>query len=117
MLPFEALNVANIPEMIRGATTRYLAILAGVFGDEEESERRFRQALAMNRSLGAYPWLALTQADYAHTLLERGRTQEARDLLDAAIATFDRLGMRTHAARAAALQSSAEIVRPSLSGP
>jgi DNA-binding SARP family transcriptional activator len=116
MLPFEALNVANVPEMIRGATTRYLAILAGVLGDEEESERRFRQALAMNRSLGARPWLALTQAEHARTLLERGNTRDARDLLSAAIATFDELGMRTHAARAAALQSSIEIVGPSPSG-
>jgi len=116
MLPFEALNVANIPEMIRGATTRYLAILASVFRDEEESDRRFRQALEMNRSLGARPWLALTQADYARTVLERPNTQDARDLLSAAIATFDELGMRTHAARAAALQASVEIAGPAAPG-
>jgi hypothetical protein len=50
----------------------------------------------MNERIGARPWLAHTQDDYAHMLLVRdepGDAEKARSLLDAARAAYRELGM------------------------
>jgi hypothetical protein len=56
----------------------------------------------MNADMGARPWLAHTQHDYARMLLHRnagGDRERARELLDVAASTFDDLGMTTWADR------------------
>jgi hypothetical protein len=64
----------------------------------------FEEAVAMNARMGARPWLAHTQHDYARMLLARARTHDresARDLLKQALVTYrELLGMETHAAGA-----------------
>jgi len=58
----------------------------------------------MNERMGARPWLAFTQEDYARTLLEHGQPAEAEralELLQRALETFRALGMEPHAARVA----------------
>jgi hypothetical protein len=50
----------------------------------------------MNTRMGARPWLAHTQDDYARMLLARagpGDRERAQELLDAALATYRELGM------------------------
>ena len=50
----------------------------------------------MNARMGARPWLAHTQHDYARMLLARARTataHRARELLDEARFTYCELGM------------------------
>jgi hypothetical protein len=53
--------------------------------------------------MGARPWVAHTQEDYARMLLDRARPgdrERARDLLEAAVATYQELGMHGPLARA-----------------
>jgi hypothetical protein len=59
----------------------------------------------MNQRIGARPWLAHTQQDFADMLLTRGSAgdvEKARGLLEQAIEEYRELGMESHAVRAAA---------------
>jgi hypothetical protein len=56
--------------------------------------------------MGALPWLAHTQEDYARLLLRRnehGDRERAEELLSRAQATYHELGMQGNASKAAAL--------------
>jgi tetratricopeptide (TPR) repeat protein len=102
LLPWADLNVADHPEVVRGAVSRYLGILAATLEQFTAAETHFDRAIAMNTSTGARPWLAHTQHDQARMLLLRnkaGDREHAKQLLDAACSTFDELGMRTWAHR------------------
>jgi DNA-binding SARP family transcriptional activator len=104
LVPFDGLNV-DTAEVSTGAVARYLGLLAATTGRFALAERHFDDALVMNERMGARPWLAHTLADHAAALLRRGGAGDAahaHDLLRRAIATFDELGMATHAARTAA---------------
>ncbi len=106
LLPWGALNVADMAEGIRGSVSRYLGLLAFTLSRWEDAARHFEDALAMNEKMGARPWLAHTQHDYARMLLARGGSgyrERAGELLDAALATYRELGMEGHAASASAL--------------
>jgi predicted ATPase len=74
--------------------------------------RLHRHALAMNERMGARPWHAHAQADYARMLLARaarGDAERARTLLDQAGATYRELGMDAYAARASAPGGEAAV--------
>ncbi len=63
-----------------------------------EADSHFDQALAMNARMGAKPWLAHTQFQYARMLLARsvpGDVERARILLDDARTIARQLGMRS----------------------
>ncbi len=84
-----------------GSADRVLGNLQSVLSGWEAAERHFRRALAMLERLGARPWLARTQLDYARMLRTRnaaGDDQEARVLLDQALATAREIGMAKVAA-------------------
>jgi DNA-binding SARP family transcriptional activator len=94
------------PEMSVGPVARYLGLLSVTEGRWEEAQRHFTNALDLNLRIGARPWLAHTQEDYARMLYTRGRagdTEQARELVETAVATYREVGMEFHAARAAAL--------------
>jgi hypothetical protein len=94
LLPYAKLNVFNHPEVSRGSVSRYLGLLAGATGRPVEAGEHFEHALALNRTMGALPWLAWTQRDYAQMLLAGGDPGgRAAGLLDAAKATAYDLGM------------------------
>jgi hypothetical protein len=60
----------------------------------------------MNQRMGARPWLAHTQHDYARTLIarnDRGDRERANELLDHALATYHELGMHNYATNTAEL--------------
>jgi tetratricopeptide (TPR) repeat protein len=79
-----------------GAAARFLGILAAVRSDWSQADMHFADALAMNAKMGARPWLAHTQYQYAAVLLARGsRADIARgiSLLDEALAAAQALGM------------------------
>jgi DNA-binding SARP family transcriptional activator len=104
LVPWAAFNAADWPEAIRGSASRYLGILAATRRRWDEAGVHFEDAVAMNARMGARPWLALTQHDYARMLLARDRTHDresARDLLNQALVTYRKLGMQPHAAGAA----------------
>ena len=65
-----------------------------------DAARHFESTLAMNARMGARPWLAHTQTDYARMLLARGAAgdgEKAQELLSLAQTTYQELGMQTHA--------------------
>jgi tetratricopeptide (TPR) repeat protein len=81
-----------------GAASRFLGQLAATMGRWQEAESHFDQALAMNGRMGAKPWLAHTQFQYARMLLARSAppdVERARILLDDAWTIARQLGMRS----------------------
>lgn len=86
-----------------GAGSRFLGQLAATRREWQEAESHFDQALAMNARMGAKPWLAHTQFQYAHMLLERSRggrdgaadIERARAFLDESDTLARQLGMRS----------------------
>ena len=105
LAPWAVLNVTDLPEGMRGSVERYLGILATTTEHWSEATRHFDNALAMNERMGARPWLAQTQEDYARMLDARGDPGDrirAQELLAEAIVTYRELGMGPHVARARA---------------
>jgi tetratricopeptide (TPR) repeat protein len=100
LLPWAALNAVDQAEGVRGAVSRYLGLLATTTGRWQEAETHFEAALAMNTRMGARPWLAYTQRDYAGMLRARGSRGDrgrADALLDEALASFRELGLASGA--------------------
>jgi DNA-binding SARP family transcriptional activator len=109
LLPWAAFNVVDVPEGFRGSVSRYIGILATISERHEDAELHFQDALEKNHRMGARPWLAHTQKDYARLLLIRGRTGDselAEKLIDQALATYHELGMESYAASASMLTST-----------
>jgi len=105
LVPWADLNAADWPEGFRGSVARYLGIVATTTERWSAAEEHFEAALVMNARMGARPWLAHTQRDYAGMLLARARPldrERAGDLLDSALAAYEALGMETHVASAPA---------------
>jgi DNA-binding SARP family transcriptional activator len=112
LLPFAGLVVYGAPEVSTGAVARYLGLLSATGLRFDEAERHFEDALALNATIGARPWLARTQCDYARMLIARdgsGDRKKAQELLDAALATYRELGMESYAAKASALAREAAV--------
>jgi tetratricopeptide (TPR) repeat protein len=85
-----------------GAGSRFLGQLSATMARWEQAEAHFEQALAMNARMGAMPWLARTQFQYAQMLLARrapGDSERTRALLGDAAAIAQELGMRSLVAR------------------
>jgi hypothetical protein len=79
-----------------GSASRYLGMLAVTLGDHEAATEHFEHALAMNAALGARPWLAHTQGEFARLLSRRGdphAIKRAAALTNAALVTAAELGM------------------------
>jgi DNA-binding NarL/FixJ family response regulator len=97
LLPHNGYNILVGPTAAcYGAAARYLGMLAATLSRWEEAQRHFEAALAMNARMGARPWLAHTQHEYAGMLLHRGHpddTEKAMLLLDEALVTSRELGM------------------------
>jgi DNA-binding SARP family transcriptional activator len=83
-----------------GSVARYLGLLSATRSRFDEAAAHYEAALATNRRLGARPWLAHTQADYARTLFARGEPTDAakaHSLLNEARATYSELDMASYA--------------------
>jgi tetratricopeptide (TPR) repeat protein len=79
-----------------GSIARSVALLHAAQHGYQAAESHFEDALAMNTRMGARPWIARTQLDYARMLLQRdaaGDRDRARELLAAALATANEIGM------------------------
>jgi DNA-binding SARP family transcriptional activator/tetratricopeptide (TPR) repeat protein len=110
--PFGQLSALAAGEVSLGPVARYLGLLAVTMRRWDEAMCHFDDALAMNERMGARPWHAHAQADYARMLLARaarGDAERARTLLDQAGATYRELGMDAYAARASALGGEAAV--------
>jgi hypothetical protein len=105
LLPWAALNVVDQAEGIRGSLSRHLGMPAASLHRWTDAEQHCDRALAMNTSMGARPWLARTQHDYARMLLTRcasGDRRRAGELLDQVRSTYRELGMKSYEASVAA---------------
>ena len=84
LVPWAAFNAGDHPEGIRGAVSRYLGLLATTTRRSDEAEQHFEDALTMNTAMGARPWLARTQTDFAqmlHACNRPGDRERAKELL------------------------------------
>jgi class 3 adenylate cyclase len=108
LLPYAGQN-ATLPFGIFyfGSVSQYLGMLAGTMGRWEEAERHFEDALQVHGRMGARPWLAHTQHEYARMLHERvevGDGEKAHQLVNQALDTAQELGMKSLVERALALK-------------
>ena len=107
LLPFTGQNtVAGFATASFGAVDRFLGLLAATLARWQEAEQHFAAAQAMNARMGAKPWLAHTQQQYAAMLVARGETADrarAAGLLDTALLTASELGMQSLVEKCAAL--------------
>ncbi len=107
LLPYDGQAVVvGLATACHGAVARFLGLLAMTLARWQEAERHFEDALAMDARMGARPWLAHTQHQYAAMLLARGCTNDrnrAETLLDAASLTAAELGMQSLAGKCAVL--------------
>jgi DNA-binding SARP family transcriptional activator len=100
LLPYADRIAISYPEVSLGPVSRLLGMLASTTSDYDDAARHFEDAVVMSERIGAQPWLAHTQHDYADTLLRRrqpGDAEKAHSLLDDARAAFLELGMTAHA--------------------
>jgi class 3 adenylate cyclase/tetratricopeptide (TPR) repeat protein len=96
MLPYKQVNILNGFCSCYGSASRYLGALATLLARWDDAEQHFDTALTMNRRMGARPWLAHTQYQYARMLLSRdqpGDSEKAAALIKDALATARELGM------------------------
>ena len=110
LLPYESLFALASGEVSIGCVARYLGILAALAEHWDAAAGHFETALALNARMQARPWIAHTQADYAHMLLAReapAERGEARAFLTRALATYEELGMPAAAAKASAVYQAA----------
>ena len=112
LLPYGEFNVENAPHAIRGSVSRYLGLLAATLRRWQSAQAHFESALTLNASMGARPWLAHTQHDYARMLHARkqpGDRQHAVDLIRQACSTYQELGMNSWAAQALKLEQQLRV--------
>ena len=97
LLPYAARNVLGTSAgPCWGSAARHLGLLAATMRRWDEAAGHFQLALQAHAWIGARPWLARTQYDFACLLLARGRTgdrQQAAGLLAEALAAARELGM------------------------
>jgi len=102
LLPYADRNVIGEGDLSLGAVSGYLGLLAGTLEQDEDAADHFAHALEFNARIGAKPWLAHAEDDYARLLLRRGRQGDrvrADELLASALTSYRRLGMKPHEAR------------------
>jgi DNA-binding SARP family transcriptional activator len=111
LVPYAHLNAMNADEVGTGSASRTLGILARALSRWDDATRHFEAAIVHNQRMGALPWLAHTQHDYAKMLLARGTRHDrehAQQLLVAANEQYERLGMTAWSARASELLVAAK---------
>ena len=96
-----------------GSVSRHLGLLATTLSRWEEATGHFERALIVNRGMGARPWVAHVEHDYAVMLLARaaaGDRERAFDLVTRALDTAQELGMKRLVDSALALKLGAQGV-------
>lgn len=98
LFPYAARNVMlGWYEACFGSASRILGSLASLLRNFDDAEKHFTDALAMNQRIGAIPWIAHNQRNYAAMLLDRsapGDEEKALVLIKAAMATSRTLALR-----------------------
>ena len=76
LLPHAGRNASNADEISLGDVSRSLGNAAAALERWADATRHFEAALEANARMGAQPWLARTQGDYARMLRARGRPSD-----------------------------------------
>ncbi|MEE8370341.1 MAG: adenylate/guanylate cyclase domain-containing protein, partial [Dehalococcoidia bacterium] len=120
LLPYAERNVTGgAGGFCYGSTSRYLGLLAATMERWEDAEQHFDNALEMNERMGARPFVAHTQHDYADMLLacaqtgarpgdKPGDSEKALELVTQALDTAQELGMKALVEKALALKLQAQ---------
>jgi hypothetical protein len=96
LLPYADRVAVTYPEISTGSVARYLGILASIMARWEDGATHFESALQVNARVGAGPWVAHTQHDYARMLLARdepGDREKAAAILASGLQICQELGM------------------------
>ena len=97
LLPYAERNImAAVGAACNGPAARFLGQLAATMERWQDAEQHFERALAMSARMGALPYLAHTQREYAEMLLARDEPadrERAAALLREALQTAGELGM------------------------
>jgi len=114
LLPYAGRNVAPGGfSDYHGSTSHYLGLLAATMERWEEAGEHFKAAVEMNTKMGAKPWVAHSQHDYAAMLLRRdepGSRKDALELASQALETAQKLGMSALIEKALSLKLQAQGV-------
>jgi transcriptional regulator with XRE-family HTH domain/tetratricopeptide (TPR) repeat protein len=97
-----------------GAAARYLGMLATTMSDWPAAERHFVGALDLDSRMGAWPWLAHSQYEYAVMLFRRGQAGDRRRglaLIGEAVSVGQELGMAGLVQKCLARQIQHQTVR------
>jgi tetratricopeptide (TPR) repeat protein len=100
------LFVFGLYTLCLGATAHWLGLLATTLERWDDAVEHFEVAIETNTRIGARPWLAISQHEYARMLMERnesGDKEKAKTLLTEATASYRELGMPTFLEGAEAL--------------
>ncbi len=79
-----------------GSVAHYLGLLSNTLGRSDEAAAHFAAAAETHERIGAPTWLARSRAEWASALLRRGDAgdaEQARGLLDQALATATEIGL------------------------
>jgi DNA-binding SARP family transcriptional activator/tetratricopeptide (TPR) repeat protein len=118
LLPYRSHTAIAVPEVALDSVSRPLGILATLLRRFADAERHFDDALRMNTRMGAKPWVAHTEHDYAHMLAARdqpGDRRRALELTARALEGYRSLSMDTFSAEVAQLDralKAAPAARP-----
>jgi DNA-binding SARP family transcriptional activator len=107
LLPYGSLNAVAPIEAALGSASRVLGMLATVLERFADAVSHYDDALRMNTSMGARPWAAHTEHDYARMLLARdepGDRERALQLIRSALECYRNLGMDSFATEATPLE-------------
>jgi eukaryotic-like serine/threonine-protein kinase len=108
LLPYAGQNMVVQPALIcTGSVSRQLGMMASVAHHWDDAERHFDDALAFDAKMGARPWLAHSQYNYARMLAARkapGDHRRAMELLREALDTAYELGLKKIIERGLALK-------------
>jgi eukaryotic-like serine/threonine-protein kinase len=109
LLPYADSNASLPPELCGGSVSRGLGILAAVMSKPTDAAAHFEHALEKNAAMGASPWVAHTQYDYARMLVSDaspGSADRADELVESCLATCRALGMHRLEEHAAELSAA-----------
>jgi DNA-binding SARP family transcriptional activator/tetratricopeptide (TPR) repeat protein len=118
LLPYGALNAVAPIEAALGSASRALGMLATVLGRYADAASHYDEALRMNTSMGAHPWIAHTEHDYARMLAARGAPgdrERARELARTSLERYRSLAMEAFATEARQLERALATAGESVS--
>lgn len=117
LLPYADRNAFRAVEGCTGSVSRYLGLLAALMSRYDDAECHFEDGIEHNQRMGARPWVAHTQYDFAVMLTRRnlsGDVEQAIELLGTAMRTCEELGMPALRTKVTAVLKALGIAAPTV---